>query len=69
MDFDNIPCCVQHQPPANGNVKDATSTHDLSNAVYICKCDFGNDYVFQTSQCFHVRREQHDKKKLKKYFQ
>ena len=49
----------------NGTVKDPTPTHDLSNAIYIFKCDCGNDYVDQTSQCFNVRREQHDKKKLK----
>ena len=53
--------------PLNGIVKDATPTHDLSNVVYIFKCHCGNDYVGRTSQRFHVRREQHVTKKLKKF--
>ena len=50
--------------PLNGIVKDATPTHDLSNVIYIFKCRSGNDYVGQTSQCFHVRSEQHVTKKV-----
>ena len=53
--------------PLNGIVKDATPTHDLSNVVYIFKCHCGNDYVGRTSQRFHVRREQHVTKKLKRF--
>ena len=46
-------------------MKVATKTHDLSNVVYIFKCNCGNDYVGRTSQRFHIRREQHVTKKLK----
>ena len=53
--------------PLNGIVKDATSTHDLSNLVYMFKCHCGNDYVGRTSLLFHVRREQNVTKKLKKF--
>ena len=53
--------------PLNVIVKHDTTTHDLSNVVYIFKCHCGNDYVGQTSQRFHVRREQHVTKKLKKF--
>ena len=53
--------------PINGIVKDATPTHDLSNVVYIFKCHCGNDYVGRVSQRFHVTREQHVGKKLKRF--
>ena len=48
-------------------MKDATKTHDLSNVVYIFKCNCVNDYVGRTSQRFHIRREQHVTKKLKRF--
>ena len=51
-----------------GIVKDATKTHDLSNVVHIFKYNCVNDYVVRTSQRFHIRREQHVTKKLKKIF-
>ena len=47
--------------------KDATPTHDFSNIVYIFKCHCGNDYVGRIFQRFHVRREQHVTKKLKRF--
>ena len=53
--------------PLNGIVKDATPPHELSNVVYVFSCHCGNDYVGRTSQRFHVRREQHVTKKLKKF--
>ena len=53
--------------PLNGIVKDATPTHELSNVVNIFKCHCGSDYVGRTSQRFHVRREQHVTKKLKRF--
>ena len=51
----------------NGIVKDATPTHNLSNVVYIFKCHCGNVYVGRTYQRFHVKREQHVTKKLKRF--
>ena len=52
--------------PFNKIVEDASFTHHFSNLVYIFKNHCENDYVSQTSQRFHVRREQRITKKLKR---
>ena len=66
--FNSASLCVVYNTnrPLNGIVKDGTPPHELSNVVYVFSCHYGNDYVGRTSQRFHVRREHHVTKKLKK---
>ena len=51
----------------NGIHKDVTADHNKSKVIYrfVCHCD--SEYIGRTSQRFHLRRDQHVSKALRKW--
>ena len=55
--------------PLNGIAKDVSPITDNNNVIYKYKCHCDSEYIGRTSKRFHVRRDQHVTKSIRKWMQ